>query len=151
MEVPRQGVKSELQLPTYTTVTATLDVRCVCDLCHSLWQRQILNPLSEARHWICIYMQTSGVHYCWATTGTPKPHFKIITIIIILKSLLFGGAGARCVCRQGSSCSHGSNLSHSSDNAKFPRARLPRNSRFFFLILWWNAFKFQNNIGCFPT
>ena len=35
MEVPRLGVESELQLPAYTTVTATQDPSCVCDLHHS--------------------------------------------------------------------------------------------------------------------
>ena len=43
------GVESELQLPAYTTATATWDPSCICDLGRSLWQRQILNPLSEAR------------------------------------------------------------------------------------------------------
>ena len=34
----------------YTTATATLDLRShICDLCHSLWQRQVINPLSESR------------------------------------------------------------------------------------------------------
>ena len=49
MEVPRLGVLSELQLPAYTIVTAVQDLSHVCDLHHSLQQRQILNPLSEAR------------------------------------------------------------------------------------------------------
>ena len=49
MEVPRLGVQLELQLPAYTTATATLDPSCVCDLHHSSQQRQILNPLIEAR------------------------------------------------------------------------------------------------------
>ena len=47
--VPRIGAESELQLLAYTTATATLDPIHICDLCHSLWQRQIFNPLSEAR------------------------------------------------------------------------------------------------------
>ena len=49
MEVPRRGVKSELELPAYTTATAMRDLSRVCDLHHSSWQRCILNPLSEAR------------------------------------------------------------------------------------------------------
>ena len=36
-EVPRQGVKSELQLLTYNTATAMLDLSHICDLHHSLW------------------------------------------------------------------------------------------------------------------
>uniref|UniRef100_A0A8D0QXE5 Complex I intermediate-associated protein 30, mitochondrial n=2 Tax=Sus scrofa TaxID=9823 RepID=A0A8D0QXE5_PIG len=46
-EVPDLGVESELQLPTYTT--ATSDPSCICDLCCSLQQCWILNPLSGAR------------------------------------------------------------------------------------------------------
>ena len=49
MEVPRLGVKLELQLPAYTTATATQDPSHVYDLHHSLQQCQILNSLSEAR------------------------------------------------------------------------------------------------------
>ena len=49
MEVPRQGVESELQPLAFTTAIPTHDLSCVCDLHHSSWQRQILNPLSEAR------------------------------------------------------------------------------------------------------
>ena len=49
MEVPRLRVESELQLPAYTTATATQDLSHVCDPHHSSRQRQVLNPLSEAR------------------------------------------------------------------------------------------------------
>ena len=49
MEVPGLGVKLELQLPAYTTATATPDLSLVCDLHHSSGQFQILNSLSEAR------------------------------------------------------------------------------------------------------
>ena len=48
MEVPRLGVKSELQLLVYTTDTATRDTSHICGPHHSSWQHQILNPLSEA-------------------------------------------------------------------------------------------------------
>ena len=49
MEAPRLGVKVELQLPVYTTATATRDLSCICDLHHSSRQHWILNSLSEAR------------------------------------------------------------------------------------------------------
>ena len=49
VEVPRLGVKSELQLPAYATATATPDQSCICDLHHSSRQRWILKPLSKAR------------------------------------------------------------------------------------------------------
>ena len=49
IDVPQLGVKSELELPAYTTATATPDPSGIFHLHHSLWQRQILNPLREAR------------------------------------------------------------------------------------------------------
>ena len=58
MEVSRLGVESELQLPAYTTATATPDPSHICDLCHSLWQCQILNPLRKARDRTHIHKDT---------------------------------------------------------------------------------------------
>ena len=49
MEVPRPGVELELQLQAYVTTTAMPDLSHICDLHHSSWQCQILNPLSEDR------------------------------------------------------------------------------------------------------
>ena len=34
----------------------------VCNLHHGLWQRHILNPVSEARNWTCILMDTNWVY-----------------------------------------------------------------------------------------
>ena len=59
MGVLRLGVKSELQL--LATATAMPDLSQVCEPHHSLWQCQILNPLSEARDHTCILMNTSQV------------------------------------------------------------------------------------------
>ena len=64
MEVPRLGVKSELELPAYTTATATWNPSHVCDLHHSSQQPWILNPLSKARDQTRILMDTSQVRYC---------------------------------------------------------------------------------------
>ena len=61
MEVPRLGVKSELQL--LATATATGDLGCACDLHPSSWHRQILNSLSKARDGNCILMDPNRVHY----------------------------------------------------------------------------------------
>ena len=63
MEVPRLGVKSELQLLTYATTTAMSDPSFVCDRHHRLWQSQILNPLSKAGDRACILVTLSWVHY----------------------------------------------------------------------------------------
>ena len=61
MEISRPGVESELQLPAYTTGTAITDPSYICNLCGSLKQHQILNPLSEARDQTCILMDTNWV------------------------------------------------------------------------------------------
>ena len=63
MEVPRLGVKWELQLQVYATATATQDPSRLCDLHHSSWQCQILNPLSKARDRTLILMDTSWICY----------------------------------------------------------------------------------------
>ena len=60
MEVLRLGVESELQLPAYTTATATWDPSRVFDLQHSSRQHGILNPLSEARDGTRVLMKL-----CW--------------------------------------------------------------------------------------
>ena len=62
-EVPRLGTELELQLPARARATATAGQSHVCDLHHSSGQRQILNPLSEARGRTCVLMDTSWVHY----------------------------------------------------------------------------------------
>ena len=49
MEVPRLGFELELQLLAFIIVTAKQSLSCICDLCHSLQQLQILNPLNKAR------------------------------------------------------------------------------------------------------
>ena len=55
MEVPRLGVQSELLPPAYARATATPDPSRICDPYHSLWQCQILNPLSEpATSWFLV-------------------------------------------------------------------------------------------------
>ena len=71
MEVPRVGVKSELQLPACTTATATPDPSCTCDLHHSSPKRRIPHPLSEARDGASILMDTTRIRFSCHTTGTP--------------------------------------------------------------------------------
>ena len=71
MVVPRLGVQSELQLPAYTTTTATPDLSQVCNLYHSSQQHQILNPLREARGRTRILTDASWIHFCCTATGTP--------------------------------------------------------------------------------
>ena len=70
MKVPKIGIKLELQLPTYTTATATRDMSCVCNLQHSSRQPWILNPLREARDWTRNLMIPSQIRFCCAAMGT---------------------------------------------------------------------------------
>ena len=70
MQVPKLGVESELQLLAYTT--AMQDPSHVCDLYHSSWQRQILNPLNKARGGTHDLIVPSQIRFRWATTRTPK-------------------------------------------------------------------------------
>ena len=71
MEVPRLGIKSELQLLAYTTTTATPDLSHVCDLHYSSQQSWILDPLSKARDQTQILMDTSWILSHYATRVTP--------------------------------------------------------------------------------
>ena len=63
MEVPRLGVKLELQLPAYTTASVKQDLSHVFDLYHSAWQCWILNPLSKARDRTCILTDASQIRF----------------------------------------------------------------------------------------
>ena len=63
VEVPRLGVESELQLLACTTATATQDPNHIGDLCRTLQQCQICNPMSEARDGAHVLTDTSQVHY----------------------------------------------------------------------------------------
>ena len=72
MEVPRLGVKLELQLPAYTIATATWDLSRVCDLHHISRQCGILNPLSKARDQTRNLRVSSQICFRCATKGTPK-------------------------------------------------------------------------------
>ena len=86
-EVPRLGVQLGLQLPVYTTATATWDLSRICDLHYSSWQRWILNPRSEGRDRTPNLMVPSRSRFRWATTGTPdfiSLFFKTMSILYFL-------------------------------------------------------------------
>ena len=72
MDVPRLGVKSQLQLPAYTTATAMRDLNCVCNLHHSSLQGKIPHPLNKARGQTHILMKTSRIPFPCTTMGTLK-------------------------------------------------------------------------------
>jgi len=69
MEIPRLGVESEIQLPAYTTATATPDPSLICDLYHSLQQCHVLSPLSGGQgskpksSWIIVWFISAEPHW----------------------------------------------------------------------------------------
>ena len=75
MEVPRLGVELELQLPAYTTATATWDPSRICDLHHSPQQYWIFNPLSETRDRTWNFMVPSRICFRCATMETLNVSF----------------------------------------------------------------------------
>ena len=86
MEVPRLGVRSELQLPVYATATAMWDANCVCDLHHSSWQYWVLNPLSETRDRTHNLMVPSWICLHCVTMGTPLTLYNAISYILFKKN-----------------------------------------------------------------
>ena len=72
VEVPRLGIKWELQLPAYTTATATRNLSHICELHCISRQHQIPKPLCKARNQICILMDTSQIRSCCTIMGTPS-------------------------------------------------------------------------------
>ena len=72
MEIPRPWIEPELKLLAYTTATATQDLSHVCNLQHRSLQRQIPEPLSEARDRPCIPMDTSRICFRCTTKGIPQ-------------------------------------------------------------------------------
>ena len=85
MEVLRLGVKSELQFLACATATAMPDLSLICNLCRSMQQHQIFNPLSKARNETCILMDTSQVLNPLSHDGYSKK--------VIFQQRLQGGKG----------------------------------------------------------
>ena len=61
VEIPRLGVESELQLPGYTTAIAMQDPSHIFNLYHSSWQCWLPDPMTEARNWTHILMDSSRI------------------------------------------------------------------------------------------
>ena len=74
-KVPSIGVQSEAAAAGLLHSHSKPDVSHACDLHHSSLQCQICNTLSKARDWTHILMDTSRVHYSWATKGTQSIFF----------------------------------------------------------------------------
>ena len=89
------------------TATAMPDMSHICDLHHSSRQRQIFKPLSKARDRTCVFMDTSWVHYPWATTGTPRKILHVGTCFPALRvtmSLHSGSWGSHVTPRAAGRC-----------------------------------------------
>ena len=86
------NVATVVQLPAYTTVTATRDPSHVCKLHDSSQQRQILNPLCKARNQTLIFMDTSQICFHCATTGTPRRCFLGLFVGFFVFYLRFKGS-----------------------------------------------------------
>jgi len=81
-----RGSQARGWIGAYTRATATWDWSCFCNPHHSSQQCQILNPLSKARDRTCsVFMDTSQIHFHWATMGTPW----IGLLVIFLLGLVF--------------------------------------------------------------
>ena len=86
MEVPRLGVESELQLPAYTTVTATPNPSHICDLHHCLRQHWILKPLSGARDETRILMDTSRVCFFLLSRNGNSKIGEVFVFVFIFRA-----------------------------------------------------------------
>ena len=87
MDVPRRGVKSELQLPAYTTDIAMRDPSHMCNPHCSSRLRWLLNPLSKARDRTCILMDTMSGSYS-AEAQWELHRYVFSGVIFLLKSAL---------------------------------------------------------------
>ena len=84
MKVPRLGVELGLQLSVYTTATTIPDLSLVFNLQLRSQQHWILNSESKARDWTRLLMDTSRVHYHWATTGTLMTAFELLLYVFTI-------------------------------------------------------------------
>ena len=82
MEVPKLG-ESELQMLAIAAATATQNPSCFGNLHHNSWQHWILNLLHKVRDWTLVLMDTSQVHYPWATMGTPRIYFLAVLKLMV--------------------------------------------------------------------
>ena len=83
-----------VQLPAYATATATPDLTCSCNLHHSSQQCWNLNPLSKVWDQSRILMDTSQVHYLWATAELHGPLNFNFTFPYTIRVLKFSNSQA---------------------------------------------------------
>ena len=88
IEIPRLGVKSELQLMATAIATAISDPIRVFNLHHSSWQCWILNPLSKARDQTRNLKFPSQIHFHCAMTGTPVHFLYLFFLFFVILPFL---------------------------------------------------------------
>ena len=134
----------------HSTATATLDPSLSCDLCHSLWQPQIFCPLSKARDWTQVLMDTKR----FLTHGDAKRTPELFLNCFFFFSLFFSHTlGIWKFLHQGWNLSCSCNLCHSCDNAMFltpvPQEELQMLSFNFFLINVFPCLKIDFVVSAF--
>ena len=120
-EAPRLEVESELYLLIYAKVTATQDLRCICNIHHSSQQCQILNPrarqgIKYESSWMPVrFVSIEPQQKCWdsivkkKTTGPSGVTWarltstnwglilKLISVSIFSRNIIFSGQyGSMC-------------------------------------------------------
>ena len=80
-----------MEVPAYTTVTATKDLSRACDRRHSSQQPGILDPLSEARDQTRNLTVPSQIHLCGAMRETLWRDYYDYFLFIYLFCLPFLG------------------------------------------------------------
>ena len=74
---------------SYTTAIATQDLSCICYPCNSLWQCQILNPLSKTWDQTHILTETmSGSYHAQIQRELHRSYFPNILQINLLGNLI---------------------------------------------------------------
>ena len=82
MEVPSLGIQVELLASITTIATATWSH--ICNLHHSSRQRQILNPLREARDGTCILVDASQICFSLNHNGNPQGTISYMPLVKII-------------------------------------------------------------------
>ena len=87
MEMPRRGVKRELELPVYTTATAPWDLNRVRNLQDTLQQCWILNPLIETEMEPASLQILCWVLNLWSHNRNSSPNSSFLFVFLLGRSM----------------------------------------------------------------
>ena len=137
MEVPRVGVKLELQLQAYATAIATPDPSHICALHCGLWQCLVLNPLSEAKDGTCILTDI--------VSGSAEPQQELpYGPLDKQEPAAWAGVGGEATCAWGCGGEHGLQWCVRQDRVWFmgpeapPKASLKIKERLLVNTMTWS-------------